>query len=101
MASARIDGRATLGIAPARAGGPYDPEVYRRVYETVLKARTTEALSMETILPTAAMSVYDFDVPIADVVPSADEADALVRESEARFPDPAALARDVERWWVV
>jgi hypothetical protein len=87
-----------LGIETA---GEYDPEVYRRVYETVLKARTTEALAMETILPTAAMSVYDFDVPTADIVPSPDEADALVRECEARFRDPAALARDVERWWVV
>ena len=81
--------------------GAYDPDVYRRVYEIVLKARTTDALAMETILPTAAMSVYDFGVPIADLVPSADEADALVRESEARFPDPASLGRDVERWWVV
>jgi hypothetical protein len=93
-------------VSTARAlgfetAGEYDPEVYRRVYEAVLKARTTEALAMETILPTAAMSVYDFDVPIADVVPTPDEADALVRECEARFRDPAALARDVERWWVV
>jgi hypothetical protein len=81
--------------------GDYDPEVYRRVYETVLKARTTEALAMETILPTAAMSVYEFDVPIADVVPSPGEAEALVRECETRFADPAALGRDAERWWVV
>jgi hypothetical protein len=88
----------TLGI---ETDGDYDPEVYRRVYETVLKARTTEALAMETILPTAAMSVYDFDVPIVDVVPSPGEADALVRECEDRFPDSAALARDAERWWVV
>jgi hypothetical protein len=45
--------------------------------------------------------VYDFAVPVTDVVPSADEADALVRESEARLPDAAALAHDVERWWLV
>jgi hypothetical protein len=24
-----------------------------------------------------------------------------VRESEGRDPDPAALAREIERWWVV
>jgi hypothetical protein len=88
-----------LGIA--RAGDAYDPEVYRRVFETVLRARTPEPLGVETILPTTAMSVYDFAESCAEVVPTADEASALVRAAEARYPDPAALAREVERWWLV
>jgi hypothetical protein len=90
-----------LGISAATADAPYDPVIYRRVYEAVLHARAPEVLALDTILPTAAMSVYDFTVPCADLVPHEDEADALVRESEARSPDPAALAREVERWWVV
>ena len=89
-----------LGIAVAE-DAPYDPVVYRRVYETVLRHRTPDVIALDTILPTAAMSVYDFAVPCADLVPTDDDVDAVVRESEARAPDPAALAHEVERWWVV
>jgi hypothetical protein len=89
-----------LGIARTE-GGAYDPDIYRRVYARVLQARPTEALAVETILPTAAMSVYDFAVPFTDLVPSPEEAEAFVRESEVRFSDPATLAREVERWWLV
>ena len=89
-----------LGM-PVDDAAPYDPAVYRQVYETVLRDRAPEVLSLDTILPTRAMSVYDFAVPYVDLVPSDDEVDALVRESEAHAPDPAALAREIERWWVV
>jgi len=47
------------------------------------------------------MSVYDFAVPCTDLVPGEDEVDASVRAAETRFADPAALGREVERWWVV
>jgi hypothetical protein len=90
-----------LDPAPAGDAAPYDPVIYRRVYETVLRARAPEILPLDTVLPTAGMSVYDFTVPYADVVPSAGEVDALVRESEVLHPDPATLAREIERWWVV
>jgi len=90
-----------LGITAASDDHPYDPVVYRRVYEAVLRARDPETLALDTILPTDAMSVYDFAVPCVDLVPREDEVDALVRESEARYPDPAALALEGERWWVV
>jgi hypothetical protein len=40
-------------------------------------------------------------VPRRDLVPSETEANDLVREAEARYPDPVALARDIERWWIV
>jgi hypothetical protein len=51
------------------------------------------------VLPTSTLSVYDFGVPRADLVPREDEAGAAMREAEARYPDATALARDVERWW--
>ena len=89
-----------LGIAtPADAA--YDPVVYRRAYEALLRHRTTEILPLDAVLPTATMSVYDYAVPCVDLVPTAAEADACVRETETRHPDPAALAREIERWWVV
>jgi hypothetical protein len=78
-----------LGVAVGREDAAYDPVVYRRVYEAVLRHRAPEVLPLETILPTATMSVYDFAVPCADLVPSADEADALVRGSAQRRPGGA------------
>ena len=88
-----------LGIAAGGDGSPYDAAIYRRVYETLLRHRTTEIVSVDTVLPTAEMSVYEFTVPCADVLPREDEADALVRETERHYPDRAALAREVDTWW--
>jgi hypothetical protein len=79
----------------------YDPRVYRRVYEALLVHRHVEAIALDTVLPTATFSAYDFAVEHADLVPGEDEADALVRAVEARYPDGAALAREINRWWVV
>ena len=90
-----------LGLSTGPDDAPYDPVVYRRVYEAVLRERAPEILPLDTILPTATMSVYDFAVPCTDLVPGEDEIDASVRAGETRFADPAALAREVERWWVV
>ena len=90
-----------LGLSTATDDAPYDPVVYRRVYETVLRGRAPEILPLDMILPTATMSVYDFAVPCTDLAPNEDEIDASVLASETRFSDPTALAPDVERWWVV
>ena len=90
-----------LRLTSALDTAPYEPVVYRRVYETVLRERAPEILPLDTILPTATMSVYDFAVPCTDLTPGEDDIDASIRASERRFPDPVALARDVERWWVV
>src|SRR5262245_39697767 len=48
---------------------PYDPELYRRVYERLLRWRHTEALGLHTVLPTDAVSAYDIQVPAVDLVP--------------------------------
>jgi hypothetical protein len=90
-----------LGLSTATDDAPYDPVVYRRVYETVLRARAPEILPLDTVLPTATMSVYDFAVPCTDLLPSEDEIAASVRASEVLIPDSIALAREVECWWVV
>jgi hypothetical protein len=91
-----------LGV-PVDAGGdpPYDPLVYRRVYETLLRHRHADVVALQTVLPTATFSVYQLTVPHVELLPHAEEADAAVREAEALYPDAAALARDVSRWWIV
>lgn len=89
-----------LGISAA-ADAPYDPSIYRRVYEAVLHERAPDVVALETILPTAHMSVYDFAVACTNLVPSEHDADRFIRETEACYPDPAALMPAIERWWVV
>jgi hypothetical protein len=91
-----------MGIAAAGDGSePYDPEVYRKVYETVLRHRHVEAIGLDVILPTQTLSVYDFDIAPADLMPSEADADHFIREAERRYPDPATLDREIARWWQV
>ncbi|MBI1848248.1 MAG: hypothetical protein HY294_12800 [Candidatus Rokubacteria bacterium] len=92
-----------LGLPVPAAGDdvPYDPLVYRRTYEALLRHRHVESIDVRTVLPTTALSVYAFAVPHADLAPGEAEAESILREVEARHPDPAALGRDIDRWWVV
>ena len=90
-----------LAIATRDDETPYDPLVYRRVYEALLRHRHVEVIELRTILPTGGLSAYDFTVTCADVVPAPAEADAAVHEVEARYPDAAVLDREIARWWEV
>jgi hypothetical protein len=90
----------TLGLEVAAGGDPpYDPDVYRAVFEAVLRRRRVEVVSVRTVLPTGTMSAYDLGASAADLLPDPEEADRMLREVEAAHPDPGALAREVDRWW--
>lgn len=91
------DVAAKLGVSEVDAD--YDPDAYRRVYESVLRHRHVEALAIDTVLPTESMSVYDFAVSPPDLAPSEADAEHFIREAERRYPDAAALARETARWW--
>ncbi len=80
---------------------PYDPDAYQRVYAHVLARRRAWTLPLDTLLPTAAFSVYDFRVPTRDLVPTDDEAARFVETVGATYGDPETLRREIERWWVV
>jgi hypothetical protein len=88
--------------APGRVTGdepvPYDPALYQRVYERVLRHRPREVVAQDVIMPTATMSVYDFDVQVRDLVPTEPETDAFVREVERRYPDLAVLDAEIAQW---
>jgi hypothetical protein len=58
-------------------------------------------ISLDTILPTAGFSVYEFEIARHDLVPTPEDAVNFIREVEARYPDPDALEREVARWWEV
>jgi hypothetical protein len=94
-----------LGVASApsdrTADVPYDPDVYARVYAHVLARRRASALPLDTVLPTAALSVYDVRVPVRDLVPTGEEAARFVEMVAAAGGDPEAVRREIERWWVV
>ncbi len=94
-----------LGIVGApsdrAAEVPYDPDAYQRVYAHVLARRHTSMVPLDTLLPTAAFSVYDFRVPTRDLVPTDEEAARFVESVESTGGDPEALRREIERWWVV
>ncbi|MGH8697656.1 MAG: hypothetical protein ACREVS_14330 [Burkholderiales bacterium] len=97
-----VAGRLDIG-APGPAGDPsaaYDPTVYRRVYETILRDRQVEVAALDVILPTAGLSVYDFAAAPLGLVPTETDAANFIVEVEQRYADPTALEREIARWWM-
>ena len=82
-------------------GAGYDPVVYRRVYEAVLRHRNVDVVALDVILPTERLSVYDFAVAPPDLVPTEAEAEEFIREVERGYPDPTVLEREIAHWWEV
>ena len=82
------------------AGGdrPYDPAVYRQVYERLLARRHTLALALDTRLPAEAVSAYDVRVPTTDLLAEPGEASRHIADVEARYPGPADVQRAIEGW---
>ena len=94
---------AALSLAPPPSPGaevPYDPAVYQRVYEHLLRRRAVESLPVDTSFPTAGLSVYDLAIPRREVLPSPGEATSAIEEVEQRYPDLRVLEREIERWYV-
>jgi hypothetical protein len=89
-----------LGI-PTAPGGLYDPLLYQRVYETLLRHRRTQVLSVDTLLATATLSVYDFAVPHTYLIPSPEEVSACIQAVEQHYPALESLQRDLARWYLV
>ncbi|MGH7263278.1 MAG: hypothetical protein ACREMB_00290 [Candidatus Rokuibacteriota bacterium] len=92
---------AALGVAAAAPAGPYDPDLYRRVYERLLRHRRVEVVPVDARFPTETLSVYDFAIARRDVLPTPGEGVAAIGEVERRYPDPETLRREIERWYLV
>ena len=92
-----------LGVAGSavRAGddAPYDPDLYRRVYERLLAHRHVQTLELDAALPAGSMSAYDFKIPTVDVVPTEADAARAVLDVESMYPDPEALRREIDGWY--
>ena len=87
------------GRAGSDAPVPYDPILYARLYERVLRHRPFEVLAHDVVLPTETMSVYDFAVAPHDLVPTSAEGETFIREVERRYPDLTTLEAEMARWW--
>lgn len=88
-----------LGLAEGATDDvPYDPGIYRRVYERLLVRRHAQALAVERRLPTGGMSAYDFGIPVAEIVPTDAEAAAAIRDVE-RSAGPEAVQRAIDDWY--
>lgn len=87
-----------LGLAVP--GADYDPAVYRRVYEALLRHRNVEIIPLDVILPTETMSVYDFAVTPPNLVPTEAETEAFIAMVERRYA-PTVLEGEIDRWWDV
>ena len=82
----------------AGADVPYDPAVYQRVYERLLRHRRAEVLPLHTRLRTDGISTYDVRVPVRDLVPTPGEAAWAIAEVEASHPDAADVQREIDGW---
>jgi len=92
-----------LGIPAAtglpEADVPYDPALYQQVYQHLLRHRQVLVLRVDTVLPTATLSVYDFAMPRYDVVPTAEEVTRCIREVEQQYPELDVLQRAIDQWY--
>jgi hypothetical protein len=78
----------------------YDPVLYQGVYQRLLMQRRSLLVPVDTILPTATLSVYDFAVPRYEVVPTVAEVTHFIREVEQQYPDLNVLEQAIERWYM-
>lgn len=91
---------AALGLVDAAspAGGAYDPDVYRRVYERLLTHRHVEAIAVDTRLPVDGVSAYDVRVPAPDLLPTPVETARFIGDVEASHPQAGGVQTEVDGW---
>jgi hypothetical protein len=94
-----VDAATTLGIDGAASATSYDPAIYRAVYERLLTHRHAQALAVDERLPAASVSAYAFRIPIADLLPTDDEASRFIAATEREYADPAVLERAIAGWF--
>ncbi len=87
------------GFATAAPDGhpPFDPQVYAAAYRHLLRHRQALTLWVNVPLETRT-SVYELDVPVRELVPTPDEASAVLRQLE-REQSVAAIEQDVAGWF--
>jgi hypothetical protein len=97
-----VAGKLGIGDGAGPVGDvAYDPEIYRQVYERLLRHRHALTLPMDTVLPAGALSVYDFKVATSEILPDEDDASWLIEDTEARYPHASLLDIELADWYRV
>lgn len=90
-----------IGIEASGAEFAYNPEVYRQVYQAILRYRRCEVLAIEAILPTGEMSPYQFAEQRRDLIPSLEEAGYWIEVVEQKYPNLKILQQELEEWYEI
>jgi len=93
-----------LGIPGTGAGTgslPYDPVLYERVYRRILANRRRQVFHVDELDLVSVAAAGPPKFTMHPVVPTPDEAELTIRETEARYRRPVALEREMENWYVV
>jgi hypothetical protein len=80
---------------------PYDPILYQGVYEALLRHRHAQIMLVDTLLPTATLSVYDFAIERTYVIPGPEEVEQFIQEVEQLYAEPEVLQREITQWYRV
>lgn len=87
-----------LGVAETLAqDAPYSPQIYEGTYRQLLRHRRLKVLPIDEPLRPA-VSVYDFDAQLPQLIADREQAQALLRELEAET-SIARLKRDSASWY--
>ena len=71
-------------VPPPAGGVPYDPDAYRAVYTSWLRARHLTVVEVDGILP-ATGSVYDVQAVAGELIPTPEEVDQVIRMVDAEI----------------
>ena len=97
-----VAGQLGIGDGAGPVGDvPYDPEIYRQVYERLLVHRHATVLRIDAVLPVAELSAYDFKVATSDLLPDEEDASWLIEDTEARYPHASLLDIELADWYRV
>jgi hypothetical protein len=97
----RIAPRLGIAASISAAPVPYDPVLYQRVYAGLLRHRRVQAWPVNTLLPTATLSVYGFAVERFLLTPTPEEVSHFIREVEQDHPEATVVQGALEHWYLV
>lgn len=85
-----------IGLTKASPQTPYNPYIYGGVFEAILQFRPSQLLLIDEVLRPS-QSVYELDVLAGTLVPTAEEANAVMMQVESRYTHDE-LAELVQNW---
>ncbi|MGE3539475.1 MAG: hypothetical protein AB7N91_18840 [Candidatus Tectimicrobiota bacterium] len=90
---------APAAVLPATL--PYDPVLYQRVYTHLLRYRARRVMALDTLLPTAAFSVYDYAIARHELKPTAQEVERYIAAVEQQYPEADVLQHEIAHWYIL